>query len=55
MGERYSYIKEVSEQKGVPMNSIADELLTIGIVVKRGDVIEQQSLPIIRECVLFEI
>lgn len=53
--ERYDYIKEVSEKTGTPMNVIADELLAIGIAVKRGEVIEQQSLPIIREIVHTEL
>lgn len=33
------------------MNVITDELLAIGIAVKRGEVIEQQSLPVIREII----
>lgn len=37
------------------MNLIADELLSIGIAVKRGEVIEQQSLPIIREIISVEL
>jgi hypothetical protein len=49
--ERYEYIKGVSDRSGTPMNVIADELLAIGIAVKRGEVIEQQSLPVIREIV----
>jgi hypothetical protein len=53
--ERYDYIKEMSEKSGIPMNVITDELLAIGIAVKRGEVIEQQSLPIIREIVSSEL
>ncbi len=49
--ERYDYIKDVSDRSGVPMNVVSDELLAIGIAVKRGEVIEQQSLPVIREII----
>jgi len=37
------------------MNSITDELLALGIAVKRGEVIEQQSLPVIREIIQTEL
>ena len=53
--ERYDYIKDESDRTGTPMNVIADELLSIGIAVKRGEVIEQQSLPVIREIVQSEL
>jgi hypothetical protein len=53
--ERYSYIKDTSDTNGTPMNIIADELLAIGIAVKRGEVIEQQSLPVIREIINSEL
>lgn len=53
--ERYDYIKEASERMGIPMNVIADELLALGIATKRGEVIEQQSLPVIREIVQTEL
>jgi hypothetical protein len=53
--ERYDYIKEASERTGIPMNVIADELLALGIATKRGEVIEQQSLPVIREIVQTEL
>ena len=49
--ERYDYIKDVSDRSDVPMNVLSDELLAIGIAVKRGEVIEQQSLPVIREII----
>jgi hypothetical protein len=48
---KYDYIKDASEQTGQPMNNIADELIAIGIAVKNGEVIEQQSLPVIREII----
>jgi len=53
--ERYDYIKEASERIGLPMNVIADELLALGIATKRGEVIEQQSLPVIRDIVQTEL
>jgi len=37
------------------MNVIADELLALGIATKRGEVIEQQSLPVIRDIVQTEL
>jgi hypothetical protein len=49
--DRFDYIKEQSEQSGKPMNVISDELIAIGIAVKRGEIIEQQSLPVIREII----
>jgi hypothetical protein len=53
--ERYDYIKEMSEKSGIPMSVISDELLTIGIAVKSGELVEQQSLPIIRDIVKVEL
>jgi hypothetical protein len=53
--ERYDYIKDESDRTGIPMNMIADDLLSIGMAVKRGEVIEQQSLPVIREIVQTEL
>lgn len=53
--DRYDYIKEVSDLTGIPMNVIADELLALGMSIKRGELIEQQSLPVIREIVHSEL
>jgi hypothetical protein len=53
--ERYEYIKEEADLTGIAMNMLTDELLSIGIAVKRGEVIEQQSLPVIREIVQSEL
>jgi hypothetical protein len=49
--ERFDYIKSESDRTGKAMNVISDELLSIGIALKRGEIIEQQSLPVIREIV----
>jgi hypothetical protein len=49
--ERFEYIKNESESTGKAMNVISDELIAIGIAVKRGEIIEQQSLPVIREII----
>jgi hypothetical protein len=49
--EKYDYIKGISDESGMPMNVIANELLALGIAVKQGEVIEQQSLPILREAI----
>jgi hypothetical protein len=49
--ERFDYIKNESDSTGKAMNVISDELLSIGIAVKRGEIIEQQSLPVIREII----
>ena len=51
----YDFIKETSEQSGIPMNTITDKLLGNAIALKRGEIIEQQSLPIIREIVQTEL
>lgn len=49
--ELRSYVTEESERTGRPMNAITDELLTFAIAYKRGEVIEQQALPMIREVI----
>ncbi len=53
--DRFDYIKGESDKSGTPMNAITDELLALGIAMKRGEVIEQQSLPVIREIVQTEL
>jgi hypothetical protein len=53
--ESYDYIKDQSEHNGIPMNTITDELLATAIAIKQGEVIEQQSLPVIREIVQTEL
>ncbi len=53
--ERFNYIKSESERTGKAMNVLSDELIAIGIAVKRGEVIEQQSLPVIREIINTEL
>lgn len=51
----YDYIKAESDQTGIPMNMITDDLLTRAIAYKRGEVIEQQSIPVIREAIQTEL
>lgn len=51
----YNYIKNESDRTGIPMNTISEDLLSTGLAVKRGEVIEQQSLPVIREIVQSEL
>ena len=53
--ENYDYIKEESNKSGMTMNAIADELLTRAIAFRRGEIIEEQSLPVIREIVQTEL
>jgi hypothetical protein len=53
--DHYDFIKEEADRSRSPMNAIADELLALGIATKRGEVIEQQSLPVIREIVQTEL
>jgi hypothetical protein len=53
--DRYNFIKGESERTGIAMNMIADELLAIGIAAKRGETIEQQSIPVIREAIQTEL
>lgn len=45
------FIAEEAERTGKPMNTVTDELLSHAVAYRRGEVIEQQSLPIIREIV----
>ncbi|SRR5579884_866315 len=53
--DTYNYIKNESDRTNIPMNVIADDLLSTGLAVKRGEVIEQQSLPVIREIIQSEL
>jgi hypothetical protein len=53
--ENYDYIKEESNRRETPMNVITDELLTHAIALRRGETIEQQSLPVIREIIQTEL
>jgi hypothetical protein len=49
------FIAEEAERTGKPMNIVTDELLSHAVAYRRGEVIEQQSLPIIREIVQSEL
>ena|SRR5450631_4048051 len=49
------FIAEEAERTGKPMNTVTDELLSHAVAYRRGEVIEQQSLPIIREIVQTEL
>jgi hypothetical protein len=51
----YEYIREESKRTGIPMNLISNDLLAHAIATRRGEVIEQQSLPVIREIVQTEL
>ena len=53
--ENYDYIKEEANRREIPMNTVTDELLTRAIALRRGQTIEEQSLPIIREIVQTEL
>ena len=53
--ENYDYIKDESNKSGMTMNAIADELLTRAIAFRRGEIIEEQSLPVIREIIQTEL
>jgi gamma-glutamylcysteine synthetase len=45
------FVEEESSRTGKPMNYIVDELLEFAIAHRRGEIIEQQSLPVIRDIV----
>ncbi|QBD82446.1 hypothetical protein EPA93_43315 [Ktedonosporobacter rubrisoli] len=47
--ELRDFISEESERSGRPMNAIVEEILTQALAKSRGELIEQQSLPVIRE------
>ncbi|HEU5375444.1 MAG TPA: hypothetical protein VFV38_08400 [Ktedonobacteraceae bacterium] len=49
------YITEASQTTGKPMNMITDELLTHAIAARRGEIIESQALPLIRQIVQSEV
>ena len=44
-------IREVAEQEGKTMTAVVEEFLAQGIARLRGEVIEQQSLPVVREAI----
>jgi predicted transcriptional regulator len=48
-------IREVAEQRGRTMTTVVEELLAQGIARLRGEVIEQQSLPVVREAIQREV
>jgi hypothetical protein len=48
-------IRELAGNEEQRISKIAEELLEIGLSVKRGELIEQQSLPVIREIVQSEL
>jgi hypothetical protein len=45
------FVYEESERTGKPLNATTDELLEVAIAFKRGEIIEQQSLPVISDIV----
>ncbi len=45
------YVGDESERTGRPMNAITDDLLETAIALRRGEIVEQQSLPVISEIV----
>jgi hypothetical protein len=45
------YVEEEHIRTGRPMNYIVDDLLEFAIAHRRGEIIEQQSLPVIRDIV----
>jgi hypothetical protein len=44
-------IREVAEQEGKTMTAVVEEFLAQGIARLRGEVLEQQSLPVVREAI----
>jgi hypothetical protein len=48
-------IKEVAEREGRTMTALVEEFVAQGIARLRGEVIEQQSLPVVREAIHSEI
>ena len=49
------FIAEEAERTGKAMNTVTDELLSHAVAYRRGEMIEQQSLPVIREIVQSEL
>lgn len=47
----HDFVRDTSAHTGRPMNFVVDELLEIAIAHKRGEIVEQQSLPVIRDIV----
>jgi hypothetical protein len=48
-------IREMADNQDDYISTIAEELITLGLSLKRGEIIEQQSLPVIRDIVQSEI
>jgi hypothetical protein len=44
-------IKEIADQRGKTMTAVVEEFLAQGIARLRGEVLEQQSLPVVREAI----
>src|SRR5260370_17299518 len=49
------YVAQEAMREGRPMNALADDLLAHAIAHRQGEVIEQKSLPIIREIIQTEL
>lgn len=47
----HDFVREEAEKTGKPMNIIVDGLLAEAIALRRGEIVEQQSLPVISEIV----
>jgi len=49
------YVEQEAGRQDKPMNALTGELLANAIAHRRGEVIEQQSLPVIREIIQTEL
>jgi hypothetical protein len=49
------YVAQEALREGRPMNALTNDLLAHAIACRRGEMIEQQSLPIIREIIQTEL
>lgn len=49
------YISEEAEATGKPMNMVTNELLIHAIAARRGEILESQALPLIRQIVQNEV
>src|SRR5258708_36867120 len=48
-------IRELAGHEEQKISKLAEELLELGLSLKRGEIIEQQSLPVIRDIVQTEL
>ncbi|MBO0783268.1 MAG: hypothetical protein J2P37_31015 [Ktedonobacteraceae bacterium] len=50
-----SAVRALAGDEEQNISTVAQELMTLGLSIKKGEIIEQQSLPVIRDIVQYEL